>query len=390
MRNWGLISGLAQHHRVSLLTFSRSSKPIHSKLLSTCIRIETITSHPRKPWDRVRTMLFSSRPDIQDRLAARDTHSLLQQLLAKERYNAIHIEGLEMASYAPTIRRMASNYGSPKLIYDAHNAETIIQLRAFATDVRDPRRWPQALYSLLQLPRLRRFERATCDIVDKVLCVSHEDANALRQLTPGLKPVLVPNGLFLSDYDSPPQAASLPPCSLVFSGKMNYRPNVDAAVWFAEKIFPRILTRLNTSAEFVIVGKEPTERVKRLGEHPNITITGAVEDMRQYLAATTVYVAPLRMGGGTRFKLLEAMALRRAIVTTTVGAEGLNVTNGRELTVADSPTEQADEILSLLQDEERRAVMGANARAFVELSYDWSEILPAIENIYQDTWLSNK
>lgn len=382
IRNWGMIAGLARRHRVTLLTFSASNENIHSKLNATCARVETVLRPDRNIANRICTLLFSRRPDLADRLASNEFYARIQQLLTEDEFDAIHIEGLEMCQYIDAIHHSTPATRSPTLIFDAHNAETVIQRRAFQTDMRNPSRWLEALYSVLQLPRLKRYEHATCAKADHVLCVSEEDAAVLRRLTPGTSTVLVPNGLFLADYDFPPSPAPLPPWSLVFSGKMNYRPNVDAATWFADQIFPRIQEHVDVEIEFVIVGKDPTERVMRLGERPNTTITGAVEDVRPYVAATTVYVAPLRMGGGTRFKLLEAMALKRAIVTTSIGAEGFAVASGRELIVANSPKEQAANIVSLLHDETRRAELGRAARHFVEQNCDWSSILPAVENLY--------
>jgi glycosyltransferase involved in cell wall biosynthesis len=382
IRNWGLISGLALRHRVTLLTFAHPHQDIHSTLRTVCARVETVLPSARKATDRLYTLLFSRRPDLQDRLGSREFYRRLRQILTEEKFDVIHIEGLEMATYAIAIRHSAWLDHSPTLIFDAHNAEVVIQQRAFQTDLRHPHRWPAALYSLIQLPRLRRLEQETCNIVDNVLCVSEEDAIAISQFTSGVNPVLVPNGLFLADYDLPISYAPLPSCSLVFSGKMDYRPNVDAATWFANEIFPHIRTHLKGEVEFVIVGKNPTRRIMDLGQRPNTTITGYVEDVRPYLAAATVYVAPLRMGGGTRFKLLEAMALKRAIVTTTIGAEGFAVTSGRELMVADSSAQQAKIILSLLEDANRRIQLGTEARAFVEQYSDWSNILPALETLY--------
>lgn len=382
MRNWGMISGLARKHRVSLLTFASSNENVHSTLLATCARVEIIPTPARNTTDRVRTMLFSTRPDMADRLASDEFRNRLLQIIREERFDAIHVEGLELASYIRTMIPRKHKTPSPMLIFDAHNAETLIQKRAFLTDLRNPSRWPAALYSLLQFPRLQRFEREICASVDKVLCVSQEDASILNGLKTGVNPVLVPNGIWLSDYETPHQAATIPHCSLVFSGKMDYRPNVDAAIWFAHEIFPRIREEQMGEAEFVIVGKDPVERVRRLEQESNITVTGAVADVRPYMAASTVYVAPLRMGGGTRFKIMEAMALQSAVVTTKVGMEGFNVMNGRELIIADSPSEQAEQILYLLDDQERRKQLGQAARIFVEQTCDWSIILSAVENLY--------
>jgi glycosyltransferase involved in cell wall biosynthesis len=268
------------------------------------------------------------------------------------------------------------------IIYDAHNAETLIQYRAFQTDRLQVSRWPAALYSRLQLPRLARLERQTAAAADVVLCVSEEDSSALCRLLPGLHPVLVPNGIFLAEYPATLKPAGLPSPALVFSGKLDYRPNVDAVLWFARQILP-LIRKTHPEATFVVVGKKAVPAIRQLAEDPAITLTGPVPDVRPLITAATVFVAPLRMGGGTRFKILEAMALRRPVVSTTIGAEGFPITDGRELLLADTPSAQARAVCSLLEDAPTRARLGAAGRSFVEANYQWPEIMPRLEEVYR-------
>ncbi|MBI3362670.1 MAG: glycosyltransferase, partial [Chloroflexi bacterium] len=271
-------------------------------------------------------------------------------------------------------------------LYDAHNAETLLQQRAFETDRRSPAGLPGALYSFIQSRRLARFEAETLRRADRVLCVSQEDARALRSLVPTCGPLIIPNGIHLSGYDTfiqnSPSAISHQPSVILFTGKMDYRPNVDAALWFADAILPRIRAA-RPEAQFVVAWQKPHARLNVLAGRPGIVLTGTVPDIRPYLAAAAVYVAPLRMGGGTRFKLLEAMAMRKAIVSTTVGAEGFAARDGIEMLVADSSSSFADAVIILLANESKRAALGESARRFVENGYDWSAIVPRVEASYR-------
>src|SRR5262249_1504189 len=183
---------------------------------------------------------------------------------------------------------------------------------------------------------------------DVVTCVSIDDAMALRQLTPGLRPVVVANGIELPEYPLP-RAEALAGATVTFSGKMDYRPNVDAILWFADQVWPRIREHC-PDARCVVVGMNPTERLRRAGRTAGLEVVGAVVDTRPYIASAAVYIAPLRMGGGTRFKLLEAMAMGRPVVSTTLGAEGFALTSGRELLIADTPADFAGAVLRLLED----------------------------------------
>lgn len=287
----------------------------------------------------------------------------------------MQVEGLELGAYVPILQD-----AHHRLLYDAHNAEYVIQQRAWRTDGRQPRRWPAAVYSALQVPRLRHFERQVCRAVQTVTCVSAEDAAALQKLDPALAPIVIPNGIDVEAYtgvQAPP-----PTTRLVFTGKMDYRPNLDAAFWFVREILPRIRTA-RPEAEFVVVGQQPPPALQKLHGHKGVVITGAVDDVRPYIAGASVYVAPLRMGGGTRFKLLEAMALARPIVSTPVGAEGFAVTSGRELLLAGSPKEFAEAVLNLLRDPAQAHALGQAGRAFVRAGYDWNVIVPKLEAIYE-------
>jgi glycosyltransferase involved in cell wall biosynthesis len=392
IRNWGLIRRLAARHVLTLVSFGEPGQaPDAPELAAACPRVITLPTPRRTPGDRLRTLL-SPHPDLARRLWSPGFARALAGLLRDSAFDVIQIEGLEMAPYLPALQeallhapRFIAEHpvGTPHTVYDAHNAEHVLQRRAFAADVRQPARWPAALYSWLQIPRLRKFEASVCRAADAVTCVSEEDAAALRQLVPALRPVVVPNGIEVADYaEHAPRAAQTPArLTLVFTGKMDYRPNLDAVLWFAGEILPRIRAA-RPEAQLVVVGQKPPERLLKLNGRNGVVITGAVEDVRPFIAGAAVYVAPLRMGGGTRFKLLQAMALARPIVSTTVGAEGFAVRSGRELLLADSPAGFAAEVLALLDDPARAAALGRAGQAFVRAGYDWSAITPKLEAVY--------
>ncbi len=379
IRNWGLIKHLGVRHVVSLITFAEDGEAVAEPLRAVCRRVVVVPKPRRTLADRLRT-LASPQPDLAERLASAEYARALSALLREESFDFIHIEGLEMARYRPLLAAAQA-----RIVYDAHNAEHVLQRRAFETDRHQARRWPAALYSWLQGPRLKRFEAETLRTVHAVTCVSPEDANALRALVPGLQPVLVPNGIDVESYAAfaPPPAGRRPP-SVTFTGKMDYRPNVDAVLWFAADVWPHIRGQ-QPEARFFIVGQKPAAPVRALHGRHGIVVTGAVDDVRPYIAGASVYVSPLRLGGGTRFKLLEAMALQAPIVSTAVGAEGFAVADGRELLLADSPADFAAAALRLLTDAELRLKLTAAGLECVRRHYDWSVILPALERVYAAT-----
>ncbi|MBI4769376.1 MAG: glycosyltransferase [Chloroflexi bacterium] len=344
------------------------------ELQAACRRVITVPVPRRSRADRLRTLL-SPHPDLARRLWSPEFSRALADLPRDADFDVVHVEGLEMAPYLSLVRSQAPPPAAarqPQAIYDAHNAEHVIQRRAFATDLRQPARWPTALYSWIQLSRLEKFEAEVCRAADTVTCVSEEDAAALQKLAPALRPVVVPNGIDVEDYT--PHAPPHPPHALrlVFTGKMDYRPNVDAARWFATDILPRIRAA-QPEVQFAVVGQKPPARLQKLDGQNGVIVTGGVEDTRPFIAGAAVYVAPLR----------EAMARARPIVATTVGAEGFAVRSGRELLLADSPADFAAAVLALLAYPARAAAVGQAGRAFVQARYDWRAIIPKLEAAYQ-------
>ncbi len=151
---------------------------------------------------------------------------------------------------------------------------------------------------------------------------------------------------------------------------MGYPPNVDAVLWFCREMLPRIQQQIH-DVKFLVVGHHPSPEIRKLDERPNITVTGHVSEMRPYYERASVCIVPLRAGGGTRLKILEAMALGRPVVSTSLGCEGLNVQHGQELLIADSPPKFVKGIIQLLQSRTLRELLAHHARTIVEEVYDW-------------------
>ena len=384
IRNYNLIAHLAQRHEIHLLSFKgEGDVPQRTPLHELCCHVETVPLPPPRSFvRRLATTLASPQPDMALRLPSRAFRDRLRACLQRESFDVVQVEGIEMGPYALDIRAWRP-VPPPLLVFDDHNAEYVLQRRAFETDVRHLRRWPGALYSLIQWLKLRRYERHLLRIADRAVAVSQADADALKQLVPELRPFVVPNGVDTAFYapDAVPRTGWSSNDTLVFTGKMNFRPNVDAVRWFCHEILPRIRAA-RPETTFAIVGRDPSPAVQKLAHLPGVRVTGYVEDVRPYIAGAAVYVVPLRIGGGTRLKVLEAMAMEKAIVSTRVGAEGIACQSGRHLLIADSPQYFAQAVLSLMEDEARRARLGAEARALVEARYSWETIVPRLEQAY--------
>lgn len=397
IRNLHLLAGLAERHAVTLLSFcepwqlsgrsAAKSVADNTPLPTFCTAVHTVLAPPtRSPWERLRTTLLSPQPDMALRLASDAFETTLERLLRDGSFDVVQVEGIELGRYALNLRRRRRLPATTALVFDDHNAEYVLQQRAFLTDLRQPPRWLAAAYSLAQWRKLRRFESAVCRAADAVVAVSDADARAIRRLVPSVTPTVVPNGVDVNYFH--PNAVSRAlhrgepeRATLVFTGKMDFRPNVDAVVWFCDDILPRLQAKL-ADVEFIIVGREPHERVQALAERRGVTVTGFVDDVRPYIAGATVYVVPLRMGGGTRLKVLQAMAMAKPIVSTRVGAEGIAAQPDEHLVVANAAAEFAHATLDLLRDSQRRAELGAMARKLAAGQYAWSHIVPRMEAVY--------
>jgi polysaccharide biosynthesis protein PslH len=227
--------------------------------------------------------------------------------------------------------------------------------------------------------KLAAFEHATAARADVSLFVSEAEAALFRHRS-GLESAdirALQNGVDL-DYFDPSGGVEPVPVDeplIVFTGQMDYAPNVDAVTWFAAQVMPRL-----PEARFAIVGRNPTAPVRRLAG-PRVTVTGAVPDVRSWLAAADVVAAPLRIARGVQNKVLEAMAMARPVVASPAAFEGIEATPGRDLLVADGAEAQAEAIRSLLTDSTRAAALGAAARRRVEEAYSWQARLAPLAEI---------
>ncbi len=358
-------------------------------LSTLCRTIETVPVPERTTRKRLQQLITTRRPDMAHRLFSPAFNAKLRQLLAENQFDIVQIEGIELARTIEIVRVVSP--GS-KIVFDDHNAETELQRRNFLTDLRLPRRWPAAAYSWLQIGRLRRFERWACLAADAVVVVSEADREHLldvngkqktknkKQKTENRKRItVIPNSIDVTQYETPPDEVIS--FDLMFSGKMDYRPNVDAVLWFAEAVWPGIKQK-RPFTTWAIVGQKPHARLDPLRELEGVTITGWVESMAPYLHGAAISILPFRIGSGTRLKIIEAMAAKKAIVSTSVGAEGFPLRHDKELLLADTAEGLETAVLHLLDSLSDQRRLGKAAHQFAQ-QYDWRNVVPQFDQIYE-------
>ncbi len=379
IRNMGIIRGLSgAGHRISLLSFAEQPPAAANPLFQLCQRVEAVPLPHHGKLKRIVKLFSSRQADMEFRLASAEFRQTLRRRLQEEAFDLIQFSGIELGSCLPLIQ---ANKKEAKIVYDALNAEAELQRVVAQVDRAVFRRLPAAIYSSIQSARLEGFERAICRGVDATIAVSDEDRSFLREHN-GAPIFVMPNGITVADY-KPPAITAREPLLLVFSGKMDYRPNVDAVEWFHSAIFPLVRAQL-PQARLLIVGRNPHQRLESLAADRSLRVTGWVESVQPFLQAAAIYVVPLRMGSGTRLKILQAMAARCAVVSTSIGAAGLNADALNALAIADDAAAFARAIISLLDDERRRRELGELAQAQVSRYYDWSALIPRLLQAYAE------
>lgn len=315
--------------------------------------------------------LFSPAPFPVQRHRSRALRRAVRDRLRSRRYDLVHLDATVLAEYG----RLSA--GVPTLIVH-HNVESTLLRRRAAGQ----RSLPGRLYLLLQAWKMRRFETRVAPGFRVHVTVSAADRDLLLGHCPGADIRVVPNG---TDTDRlRPDPAAEQPRGLLFLGSMNYAPNPDAVLYFLREIWPLIKRDL-AGATFDVVGiAPPAEVLEASRRDPAVRVHGYVEDIRPHLARAALFVVPLRIGGGTRLKILDAMAMGKAIVSTSVGAEGLALADGAEIVLADDPALFAASVVRLVNDPASRQSLGRRARERAVASYSWESSGRELLAIYEE------
>lgn len=381
LRTWHIMRHLAARHDITYLSFEDSTQTAADRagMETVCARLETVPRDDaaKGTWRfyaGAARYLASRAPYAVAKYRSDAYRRRLEALLATERFDAIVCDFLPPAINFP--RRLPC----PWILF-THNVEAEIWRRHVENAGN-----PIARAALTQQwRRMLRFERDTLAQPDLVLAVSAADAKTFEQLYPDAltSPVHVVQTGVATDYYRPVSCEPVP-THMVFTGSMDWLPNQDGMTYFCREILPRI-RQSEPDATLSIVGRSPTPAVRKLAEIPGIDVTGSVDDVRPHIARAAVYVVPLRIGGGTRLKIFEAMSMAKAVVSTSVGAEGLPVTNGRDIDIADEPTRFAHAVVRLMRDTAARRTLETAARRLVVSKYDWSAVAVDFERALATT-----
>lgn len=374
----GLMRGLARTHEVSALSFNRTDEWEQSSVEATrsyCREVVTLPNLDLTDNREKRTLQLRSLASIhsyEHLLAARrkDFQKALDRMLSAVRYDVVQFEFVQMAAFD-----FASSGTGPVFVLDEHNIEFDIIRRT----ARAPGELSRHVYNSLNWRKLAREERAAWRRFDGITLTSRRDEELLLADFRGAQTAVVPNGVDVSEF-SPVDTAREAEMVLFF-GAINYHPNHDGVTYFIDEIFPK-LRRLRPNARFCILG--PGARQSVLDRQGNgVEVLGMVDDVGPYLDRASAIVVPLRIGGGTRLKIVEALSKGKAVISTRLGAEGLDVVHDQSLLLADEPEDFANQVARVLADPELAARLGRAGRALMEEKYSWRGIVTGLESFYE-------
>jgi sugar transferase (PEP-CTERM/EpsH1 system associated) len=294
-----------------------------------------------------------------------------RDLLAEQRFDVAHVEHLRGAALAKSLTTVP-------IVFDSVDSISLL----FGKVLQGAPGLKSRLMAWLDLGRTRRFEGRLTQRFKQVIVTSPIDRQALVDLGCDAERVtVVPNGVDLGYFQ--PQALERDPLRLVFTGKMSYHANVAAVKDLVEQIMPLVWAK-QPDVQLQIVGKDPTPAVLALAEHPNVTVTGSVPDMRPYLAQAAIAVSTVRYGVGIQNKVLEAMAMGTPVVCSAQATSSLQTQPGRDLLVGDTPDEIAQHLLVLLESPEKRKAIGDAGRRYVETHQSWERSVSLLEDVYEE------
>jgi sugar transferase (PEP-CTERM/EpsH1 system associated) len=382
IRSFHIASELAKMHEVTFFTFCSKDSSEDQRTLSSTFH--KVVIHPLKvragrgigeALDYIWSF-FGTLPHSISKYCRPDVAGHLREVVAAGGYDVILCDFLSPAAAIPF------DYGIPVVIF-THNVEATIWKRHM--DVAENPIWRFVFkreYEKMRAAELYYLKRSK-----HVLTVSDTDTAMFARDMDRVKITTIPTGVDIR-YFQP--VAGEEPGSLVFTGSMDWMPNVDGIVYFVEQILP-LIRKKHPQATLWVVGRKPDRTIRAMAERDSsIKVTGTVEDIRPYIAKGAVYIVPLRVGSGTRLKIFEAMAMGKAVVSTTIGAEGLPVTSGVDVVLADTPERFANEVCRLLESPSERKRIGEAARSLVEEKYSWEVVAKQVESVLRLQSLDSK
>ena len=378
IRSYNIVRELARQHSITFFSFyAAHDSDLHPDLKNmvdrvVCVPLDLPASKSFAEMLDYSIRLFSSAPYNITKYCRPQVRRRLRALLKQETYDVMLCDFMAAAGVIPW------DWPAPKVLF-THNVEAAIWRRHY--EVATNPIWKAISWREWQ--KTEAAERTYLRLADRVLAVSETDRDAFASFVEPGKLAVIPTGVDVDYFHPTPVEETAN--SLVFTGSMDWLPNEDAILYFVDTILP-LIKKQCPEVCLEVVGRSPSRKLQALAERErSLRLTGWVEDIRPFVARGSICIVPLRIGGGTRLKIFEAMAMSKAVVSTSVGAEGLPVQSGENIIVADTPNDFAQSVVSLLRDPNQRRQLGTSARALVQEKYSWPKVAESFASTLRDT-----
>ena len=369
IRSGNILEQLAKIHEVTVLSNVEypQDEPYQKEMLGLCTRFipvpwKEIKKHSPLFLLRLIPQMFSFYPVSVLNSSSKTLRKAVECEFKDGGYDVAICDFVQSALEFRNIREL------PTILFQ-HNVESVIAKRHMEQSGHPIAK----LFWWLQWKKMCAFEGKACHRFDTVIAVSEKDKETFEQQYGAANVVTIPTGVDI-DYFHPTADFSEDGANVVFCGSLDWLPNEDATLFFLREVLP-LLKQQIPSVRFTVVGKNPSPGLQKfVQDYPEVTLTGWVDDTRPYIAKSSVVVVPLRIGGGTRMKIYEAMAMGKAVVSTTIGAEGLPVKHDENILIADQAAHFAEDVIRLFRDTQARQRIGQHARKFVEENFAWQHV----------------
>jgi glycosyltransferase involved in cell wall biosynthesis len=376
IRTLEMLRHLHRRHEIHYVAIEKSTEPEGPARASEySFRAYPFRHHVRPKssplfWGELAKGLLSPVPVAVERFHPPGMREFLEGLIRKEGFDCAVVDHLAPTAYFPDL---------PHAVFFQHNVETVIW-RRHVEHATDPlRRW----YLGIQAARMFEYERRVSLEAGHIVAVSKTDADEMRRLFGVTRVTEIPTGVNIEYFQPLVEGPAGVGADLVFVGSMDWLPNVDGVLYFAREVLP-LIRRKRPDCSVAIVGRTPPPKINELAvQDKYIQVTGTVPDIRPYLWGSAVSIVPLRIGGGTRLKIYEAMAAKIPVVSTTVGAEGLTVNPPDDIRIGDTPEEFAAQCLDLLADAEARRRVATAAWEMVNANFSWDHVSRCFERVME-------
>jgi sugar transferase (PEP-CTERM/EpsH1 system associated) len=371
LRNYHLARVLAMQTRILLLAFGDQQNDT-SALEKVYQRIVTVPRPPAYSFAKVLRGAVGRTPLPLLNYTTDQMMKALARVLAENDFDVMQVESIHLMNYLPVIRAAR---GRPLIVCDWHNIESDLMSQYAEREQSVARK----TYARRTARLMNEFEMKALNEFDAHIMVSEQDAQRLRRMNPRARIFVIENGVDVSHYATEESGRKT---RIVFVGSMDYHANIDGAIYFGRQVWPTVRAK-KPELVFTIVGRDPSPEVRDLSSIDGVEVTGSIDDVRPFYREAIAAVVPLNVGGGSRLKILEAMAAGVPVVSTTLGAQGLDVNDGENILLTDGPGQTAEAVNRIIGDHELRTRLIYGGYTLVRKRYDWSTLGAKLLDQYQ-------